>query len=189
MTKDTNTKILDSAEKLILTKGFNAFSYNDISKAVGIKTASIHYHYPSKNDLSYAVAKRFKGAFIKKIEELEQVESSGLKRIEKYGNMIVNAFDKGKGFCLCMSLATDESSLSEETCKVVREFFKESERWVKKAITKGQTDGEIKKDLDPSATATSIVGLFEGTLVVARAYQTEKPLKDVVNWVKLIIKE
>jgi AcrR family transcriptional regulator len=48
---DTKTKLLNCAQDLIQRVGINAMSYNDISKAVGIKKASIHYYFPKKDDL------------------------------------------------------------------------------------------------------------------------------------------
>ncbi|WP_257998927.1 TetR/AcrR family transcriptional regulator [Fischerella thermalis] len=45
---DTRTQILDTAQDLIQRVGVNAMSYQDISEAVGIRKASIHYHFPSK---------------------------------------------------------------------------------------------------------------------------------------------
>lgn len=48
-------KILNTAESLIQRLGYNAFSYKDIAQTVGIKTSSIHYYYPTKEDLAIAV--------------------------------------------------------------------------------------------------------------------------------------
>ena len=36
------------AEDLLLTRGFNAFSYQHISSELGMKNAAIHYHYPKR---------------------------------------------------------------------------------------------------------------------------------------------
>ena len=47
--------ILKLADHLIKAKGYNAFSFHDLSKAIGIKTASIHYHFPTKSDLGIAI--------------------------------------------------------------------------------------------------------------------------------------
>jgi TetR/AcrR family transcriptional repressor of nem operon len=46
--QDTKKRILDMAEDLLLTRGFNAFSYQHISSELGMKNAAIHYHYPKK---------------------------------------------------------------------------------------------------------------------------------------------
>jgi len=42
---DTSEKILDLAELLIQTRGYSAFSYQDISEALEVTKASIHYHF------------------------------------------------------------------------------------------------------------------------------------------------
>ena len=48
---DTKDKILDVADDLIQRVGLNAMSYKHISEAVGIRKASIHHHFPKKEDL------------------------------------------------------------------------------------------------------------------------------------------
>ena len=49
--KDTAQQILDVAQDLVRCRGYSAFSYADISKQVGIRKASIHYHFSSKEEL------------------------------------------------------------------------------------------------------------------------------------------
>ena len=56
---ETAEQILDLAETLIQTRGYSAFSYQDISAALGIRKASIHYHFASKADLGVAVVDRY----------------------------------------------------------------------------------------------------------------------------------
>ena len=36
-------------------KGYVDFSYADLSRAIGIRKASIHHHFPGKSDLSQAM--------------------------------------------------------------------------------------------------------------------------------------
>jgi len=48
---DTKTAILERAMALLQSKGYDGFSYKDISGPMGVKNAAIHYHYPSKTDL------------------------------------------------------------------------------------------------------------------------------------------
>ena len=44
----TRSRILDVAEQLVQTRGFNGFSYADISAELGITKASLHYHFATK---------------------------------------------------------------------------------------------------------------------------------------------
>jgi len=60
---DTRKLILDTAEELLLTRSFSAFSYSNIASALGVKNAAIHYHFPSKTDLGVALVARFRRRF------------------------------------------------------------------------------------------------------------------------------
>src|SRR5215475_4719408 len=60
---ETAEQILDLAETLIQTRGYSAFSYQDIADSLGIRKASIHYHFASKTDLGIAVVDRYLARF------------------------------------------------------------------------------------------------------------------------------
>ena len=48
-------RILDTAQALAQVRGYNGFSYADISAELAITKPSIHYHVPSKADLAEAI--------------------------------------------------------------------------------------------------------------------------------------
>ena len=58
MKPDTAEQILDTMQDLIQVRGFNAVSYQDIADRIGIRKASIHYHFPTKFALGAAVIER-----------------------------------------------------------------------------------------------------------------------------------
>ena len=72
---ETAEQILDLAETLIQTRGYSAFSYQDIADALGIRKASIHYHFPSKADLGVAVINRYIDRFDAALTEVAGDES------------------------------------------------------------------------------------------------------------------
>ncbi len=45
---DTGFRVLDAAERLVPTRGFNAISYAGVAAEVGITTAALRYHVPGK---------------------------------------------------------------------------------------------------------------------------------------------
>ncbi|MBV8574602.1 MAG: helix-turn-helix transcriptional regulator, partial [Acetobacteraceae bacterium] len=57
---DTATRILDVAERLVQTRGFNAFSYADIAQALRVTKASLHYHFPTKGKLGERLIERYR---------------------------------------------------------------------------------------------------------------------------------
>src|SRR5262245_62705529 len=68
--KDTKTAIMDAAQELIQRRGANAMSYQDISDAVGIRKASIHHHFPAKDDLIQAVTERYADYVLASMDEI-----------------------------------------------------------------------------------------------------------------------
>ena len=65
---DTRNEIIRLGSELIRSIGYNAFSYADISKALGIKNAAIHYYFPSKSDLGVEIIQRNISAFKELVE-------------------------------------------------------------------------------------------------------------------------
>ena len=45
---DRKTQIIELATELVQSKGFDSFSYNDLSEDLGIRKASIHHHFAKK---------------------------------------------------------------------------------------------------------------------------------------------
>ena len=60
---DTATRILDVAERLVEVRGFNGFSYADVSSEMKITKAALHYHFANKADLGVALIVRYTSRF------------------------------------------------------------------------------------------------------------------------------
>jgi TetR/AcrR family transcriptional repressor of nem operon len=58
---DTRQKILNSAQRLIQTKSFHGFSFQDIADEVGIRKASLYHYFDSKDAVALAVLDRATG--------------------------------------------------------------------------------------------------------------------------------
>ena len=55
---DRKRQILDAAQELLQTQGYTGFSYQDLSRRLGIAKPSIHHHFPTKEALMEVVLKR-----------------------------------------------------------------------------------------------------------------------------------
>ena len=82
---ETAGQILDLAETLIQTRGYSAFSYQDIADSLGIRKASIHYHFPSKADLGVAVVDRYVARFAAGLAEIAaDTANSSMAMLDHY---------------------------------------------------------------------------------------------------------
>lgn len=56
---DNAIAIMNAAERRMRLGGFNGFSFREIAADIGIKSSSVHYHFPTKEHLVAAVIRRY----------------------------------------------------------------------------------------------------------------------------------
>ena len=118
---DIKTAILDAAERRMQFGGFGGFSFREIAADVGIKSSSVHYHFPTKENLAAAVIRRWAERTSERIEEQ-------LKKNPDPVSVWTNAFRRtavSKGhICPCTVLGAASQDLPPEVASEVRGFFK-----------------------------------------------------------------
>ena len=176
----TAHKILDAAQVMVMTEGFNAFSYKDLQNEVGVKTSSIHYYFPTKQDLAAALVERHNEQFWQRLEEIDTEEQSGLGKIRMLGELFVGIAAEGK-FCLCGMLTSDVLSMSSDGTKALKDFFHDTERWLTDAIRQGIEEGEICDSIPPKEAATHFLATLEGGILIARIRKGEAYMQSIVN--------
>ena len=62
--------LMDAAERRMRIGGFNAFSFREIAADVGVKSSSVHYHFPTKEKLAAAVIHRYTDEVAELIDEI-----------------------------------------------------------------------------------------------------------------------
>jgi TetR/AcrR family transcriptional repressor of nem operon len=167
----TADQILDVAESLIMTGGYNAFSYNDISARLGITTASIHYHFPRKADLGREVVRRYSGRIRAIQQQLDASDLSCREQFDRYLGIFIQVADDGLKICLCGSLAGELISIPGEVQQEVRQFFRLHEQWLQRLFMQGQRRGELSAPSPPEDLARLVFGALEGCLLLARSHQ------------------
>jgi len=174
-------RLLDAAQDLVQTNGFNAFSYGHLSEAVGIKTASIHYHFPSKEHLGQALARRYRERFNAVLVQIEAEHPDAPARIEKYTEQFLQTLRQGGKICLCGMLASDYATLPETTRKEVRAFFTENEAWVTRILEQGLESGAFSFKSDARDVASTFLSTLEGAMLDARIFEDESRLQTAID--------
>src|SRR5258707_12410200 len=81
---DTSQRILDIAERLVQTRGYNGFSYADIAEAMRITKASLHYHFPAKADLGARLIERYERNFLAALERIHAEGKDARDKLRRY---------------------------------------------------------------------------------------------------------
>jgi TetR/AcrR family transcriptional repressor of nem operon len=183
---ETAEKILDLAETLIQTRGYSAFSYQDISDSLGIRKASIHYHFPSKTDLGIAVVDRYVARFGAALAMLAADETRPtIAVLELYLEPYVGFADTTNRVCLCGALAGEILALPAEMRTRVEGFFRSHQEWLTKILKRGTARGEFQLVAPAGKQARFIFSALQGALLVKRATGDATQLRDVITVMKL----
>mgnify|MGYP001201234984 CR=1 FL=1 len=166
-TLETKTVLLQKAEILIRRRGYSGFSYADLADTVGIRKASIHHHYPTKETLVVAVLKAYRARYAKGLSSIMTKHSSALDRIEAYGRLYLTGVEQSLG-CLCAALAAELETLPENLRTGTTGFFQEHITWLEKVYTEGLANGEVRKTLKAREAARMILSALEGALLMER---------------------
>lgn len=169
MLSDTKTALLDSAERAARTRGFDGFSYADLSEDVGIRKASIHHHFPTKAALSVALMERYYSGFQTVCSEIDAAHLTGGARLRALIDRYRTALDGGKSLCLCVSFSTSRESLPKTVISQISRFRKMMIDWIEAAFVAGKSDGSIHTTVAPEIEAAATLPLLEGAQLAARA--------------------
>jgi TetR/AcrR family transcriptional repressor of nem operon len=170
---DTATHVLDVAERLVQQRGFNGFSYADVSREVGITTAALHYHFRSKAELGEALIERYAERFNAALAALDATTASPRAELASYAELYAEVL-RDHRMCLCGMLAADYGTLPDEMRARVVRFFDDNEAWLARVLERGRTDGSLRFTGSPRTAARTLLSGLEGAMLVARPYDDLK---------------
>ena len=161
--------ILDVAEQLAQTRGYNGFSYADIAAELGVTKASLHYHFPSKAELGRALIARYQAAFGAALEAIDQQAVKPTQKLRQYVGLY-DAVMRNDRMCLCGMLAAEHATLPAPMQEGLKQFFNMNERWLTAVLLGGRRSGSFLFKESASQRARVVLGALEGAMLVARSY-------------------
>jgi TetR/AcrR family transcriptional repressor of nem operon len=168
---DTAERMLDVAERLVQTRGFNGFSYSDIASELGVTKASLHYHFPSKAELGLRLIERYCASlFGRTLRDLDASGADARTKLRTYVGIYAGLLQDHR-MCLCGMLAADYATLPAPMQVAVTHFFEANEVWLAETLSIGRDAGELDFVGDPLEEARLLVGTLEGAMLVARSFE------------------
>lgn len=151
---DAKTAIMDAAERRMQQGGFGGFSFREIAADVGIKSSSVHYHFPTKEDLAAAVIQRW-------TEYTSDLIDKELEKDRDPVRVWAKTF-RGTAFsdahmCPCTVLGAAAQDLPDPVAKEVKGFFRMCQD---KLVAQGLSPGK----------AAEVLSTITGALVLANAF-------------------
>ena len=187
--KRTRERLLQAAFQEIHRSGFQSTGIDTILAATNVTKGALYHHFDSKEALGYAV-----------IEEIitKLVRDRWLRPLLSNGQPIdiligivrrtpVRPQEVRAG-CPLLNLAQEMSPLDEQFRKRLERIFLAWQEGVATLLRKGQSQGTVRRDLNPDETASFLIAMVEGYVSLAKNAQDAKVwevgIRNIVGWLK-----
>jgi TetR/AcrR family transcriptional repressor of nem operon len=165
----TRSRILDVGERLVQSRGFNGFSYNDVATELSVTKASLHYHFPSKADLGVALMTRYSERFAESLRNIDAERGEAPAKLDAYVDLYTDVL-RADRMCLCGMLAAEYQTLPSSIRVVVVGFLDDNEAWLARILEDGRDDGSLRFSGPAADVGRSIISSLEGAMLLARTY-------------------
>lgn len=179
MPSDTVEKIIISAEKQARSGGYNGFSFREIAKEIGIKSASIHYHFPTKADLATELTKRYTQRFAEALKAITAENKTLHSKLLAYSNIFYGAAQTQNKMCLCGLFTAEIDILPNTVTDELRDFFEVNEKWLIEQLLEHKAP--MQAGQTPQKIALQLVANLEGAILLAKAYNSEEYFTHAVD--------
>ena len=158
---DTAERLLDLAEKRFRTEGYNAVSFRQLADEIGVKSASVHYHFPTKEALGVAVVDRYRKRIGDSMGDPLTLETRA-ERITRLVEVFRTARLREGMICLCGMLGAEAVGLPPTVRESVNGFFRMCLDWLDAALAEpGVPGGTVR------ARSLAVLSMLEGAMVVS----------------------
>ncbi len=162
----TPDRILDVAEYLMQTRGYNGFSYADVAVEIGITKASLHHHFSTKAALGATVLGRYARGFRAALSAIDAAVADAPPRLDRYAKLYADVLKQDR-LCLNAMLAAEYLTLPVAMQRIIRAFFADGERWLARVIGEGRARGTLYPRGTDGEVALMLLGGLEGAMLVA----------------------
>jgi TetR/AcrR family transcriptional repressor of nem operon len=162
--------ILNAAENKARSGGYNNFSFRELANEVGIKSASVHYHFPTKADLGAELVKRYTENFLQALGEPALLIAQGKDPIERYIELFRHALIADKKMCLCGLFGAESDAMPQKVKRYTTLFFEKNIDWLQCAFEKLEGSTTVKA----RNKAIFVLSLLEGSMMMSKVLNTNE---------------
>lgn len=177
--ENTRDKVLQVAERLIQSRGYNGFSFDDIAREVGVRKPSLYYHFATKADLGAEVVRVYTQSFAASLQRIEQEHDDARTTLAGYVELFTETYKTDCLLCLCGILGAERNTLPEEIRTEIAQFFELNLEWLTRVIQTGQKTQRLSPRQAPAKAAAMLLASLEGAMIVGRGTRSSSLVAEV----------
>ncbi|GAA5315793.1 MAG: TetR/AcrR family transcriptional regulator [Candidatus Pelagadaptatus aseana] len=168
--KNRKQQIVTLGLELLQTRGFDSFSYQDLSRELGITKASIHHHFPKKEDLGLALCDAIHQWHEREYDKVRALDASTLEKLDYYINVSLRKACGMDKVCPLSSLQGNLATLPDSMRAAIRTLDQEEIKFVAELLQQGRDSGELKFTGSVHGQALVCLLTFKGAFQYARSH-------------------
>ncbi|NWG01446.1 MAG: TetR/AcrR family transcriptional regulator [Syntrophaceae bacterium] len=163
----SSERLLNSAMKLFVKKGYKGSSVAEITKDAGLTRGALYCHFETKEHLAREIIKLFEEKYLDKM--IAYVEKEGGSPSQKFEKMMrFNVWFAGEhpDLCLFMTVISAEMCGSRNRLEpYLKSVYRKWNEFITGILKDGKRTGAFKKEIDPQMMAWVIIGVHDGVLL------------------------
>ncbi|AZE83443.1 Transcriptional regulator, AcrR family [Pseudomonas orientalis] len=165
MSVTTKAALLHAAQIHMRSRGYSAFSYADLAAQIGIRKASIHHHFPTKEYLGAELIKDYIQRFEETLVAIEAMHADPLLRLRGFSQLFVISANEGL-LPLCGALAAEMAALPLSLQGLTRCFFESQLHWLQGTLSDAARRHHWVLDKPLEVYAAMLLGALEGASLI-----------------------
>ena len=165
---DTRDTLIHLATEAIQRDGAHGLSFRTLGAQAGIRSASVHHHFSSKDRLLHAITVRYTQDTL---AALAGLDGTAAQQLDGLVAIFADTLDQGRG-CLCGVLASTPDQLCGDTRAALRDYFDALEAWSAPRLAA----------LGQPGLAPILISALEGALLLDRLNRRQERLAQVRRW-------
>lgn len=187
----TKTALLDAAMRLMLAKGYEATSVNEICRSAGVTKGSFFHYFAGKEDLGEAVLDHnWKVTHGRPLVASSPEESDPLKRVYAYIDQFIRISKDPQILksCLYGNLAQELFQTHPRITERCGHGFSQWAEEIKRDLDAAKARYVPEADLDTQSLAEHFIAVYEGALILTKAKRDPSMLAETMRHFKRYIR-
>jgi TetR/AcrR family transcriptional regulator len=150
--------IIDTAEKLFFSKGFDNVSMNDIAEQTEMARGTLYLYFKNKNDIYAAIAIRAAKILGEMFSEVPK-DLTGIEKIRALSSTYYQFYKKHTGYYHAYYHSGVFDYKNSKNMELLKEVRKINFQVISDVIREGFADSTIREDIDPEATTLIMLSM------------------------------
>jgi TetR/AcrR family transcriptional regulator, transcriptional repressor for nem operon len=177
MSKTSRDEILKAARLAAQAHGYTGLNIRGLADEVGIKAASIYYHFPGKAELGAAVAQRYWEDTARDLEALRETEGDALKSLRRYPHIFRRSLESQNRLCMGSFMSAEYDDLPEPVIKEIQKFADVNVAWLNTQLQ----EAGIASAEDGEKRARAIFSAVSGAQLMARSRNDIRLFDEIIE--------